>query len=229
MGEMKLGVFGGTFNPIHLGHLYLARCARTLFGLEQIYFVVATSPPHKPLENLVPFIHRYAMVGLATSATPSFVPSPVELDPPTSAFSLHTMEKFALNNKGRSADLYFIAGGDSLLEILGWHRGEELLSSYNIIFIARPGVAARSAEELFPAGIRERIVDLRKMRPRQLAAIIREETTCRESRIFIIEAGAPDISSSMIRGLVSAGRPINHLVPASVNQYIHKLHLYGER
>ena len=229
MGAMRLGVLGGTFNPIHLGHLHLARRTQGLFGLDQIHFVVATSPPHKPLDNLAPFVHRYAMVSLATAATPSFVPSLVELDPPSSPFSLDTMDKLALRQGGAGAGIYFIAGGDSLLEVLTWHKGVELLRSYNFIFVVRPGVAARNALELFPAGIRERILDLRRIRMARLRALVRKEAAASESRIFIIDAGAPDISSSKVRRLASAGRPIGHLVPASVHRYIRKLHLYGER
>ncbi len=229
MGAMRLGVLGGTFNPIHRGHLHLARRTQSLFSLDQIHFVVATSPPHKPLENLAPFVHRYAMVSLATAAMPSFIPSLVELEPPSSAFSLDTMDKVALRQGRSSGGLYFIAGGDSLLEVLGWHKGEELLRSYNFIFVARPGVVAGKARELFPAGIRERILDLRRFRPAQLRALIHKEAGVSESRIFIIDAGAPDISSSEVRRLASLARPISHLVPASVNRYIRKLDLYGER
>ncbi len=229
MGVMRIGVLGGTFNPIHLGHLHLARRTQGLFSLDQIHFVVATSPPHKPRENLAPFVHRYAMVSLATAPTTSFIPSLVELEAPSSPFSLDTMDKVALRQGGSGEGLYFIAGGDSLLEVLSWHKGPELLRSYNFIFVARPGVSARNAGELFPAGIRERILDLRRSRPARLRTLIRQELGTSESRIFIIDAGAPDISSSKVRRLASAGRPIGHLVPASVNRYIRKLHLYGER
>jgi nicotinate-nucleotide adenylyltransferase len=229
LGATRLGVFGGTFNPIHLGHLHLARRTKKLFRLDRILFVVATAPPHKAREELVPFVHRYAMVSLATAGTASFIPSLAELDPPASPFSLHTMEKLAHVQGDRNASLYFIAGGDSLLEVMGWHQGEELLRSYNFIFVARPGIVARNTVDLFPAGIRERILDLRILEANQLAARIRRESHSGATRIFIIDAGAPDISSSMARNLAAAGKPIRHLVPAAVHQYIHKLHLYGER
>jgi len=169
------------------------------------------------------------MVSLATAGMTAFVPSLVELDPPTSPFSLHTMEKLALVRGDGGAGLYFIAGGDSLLEVMGWHQGEELLRSYNFIFVARPGVAARNAADRFPVGIRERIRDLRAVKANQLVRCIRGECRCGETRIFIVDAGAPDISSSMVRNCASAGKSIRHLVPVSVHQYIHKLHLYGER
>ena len=112
---------------------------------------------------------------------------------------------------------------------MGWHHGEELRGSYNFIFVARPGIAAQNTADLFPAGIREKIHDLRGLGGARLAAVVRRDAPSGATRIYIVDAGAPDISSSMVRKLASAGMPIQHLVPASVHHYIHKLHLYGER
>ncbi len=226
---MKLGVFGGTFNPIHLGHLHLARSVQRLFGLDTIHFVVATAPPHKPLEELVPFVHRYAMVSLALANRPSFAPSLAELDPPSSPFSLHTMGKFARRQAGEKSNLYFIAGGDSLLEVGGWHNSGELLTSYNFIFAARAGVPIPNPAAVLPPDVQGRIRDLRCVGPRRLRARIRAEESPEENRVFIIEVGVPDISASQIRALVSNGKAFNHLVPPLVCHYIQKLHLYGER
>jgi nicotinate-nucleotide adenylyltransferase len=223
------GVFGGTFNPIHLGHLHLARSVQRLFGLEQIHFVVAAAPPHKPLEELVPFIHRYAMVSLATAGRRSFAPSLAELEPPSSPFSLHTMAKFARRRSGAAANLYFIAGGDSLLDVGGWHESGELLTTYNFIFVARAGVQVLDAGAILPPEVLRRIRDLRGLGARELRAGIRAEKYAAENRIFIVDVGVPDISASQVRSLVSAGKSIDHLVPSAVHQYIQKLHLYGER
>jgi nicotinate-nucleotide adenylyltransferase len=229
LGSVKAGVFGGTFNPIHLGHLHLARSVQRLFGLEQIHFVVATAPPHKPLEELVPFIHRYAMVSLATASRRSFAPSLAELDPPSSPFSLHTMAKFARRQAGMGSNLYFVAGGDSLLDVGGWHESGELLTTYNFIFVARAGVPVLDSAAILPPDVLRRIRDLRALGARELRAGIRAEKYAAENRIFIVDVGAPDISASRIRSLVSAGKAFSHLVPPAVCQYIQKLHLYGER
>ena len=212
-----------------MGHLKIADRIRRLFDLAQVHFVVAAEPPHKSSRGLAPLIHRFAMVSLATAGNPAFLPSLIEMENPPSPFSLDTLRKLARRHRLKATDLYFIAGGDSLLEVMGWHQGEELLRSYNFIFVARPGVAARNAADLFPAGIRERIRDLRVVQANQVARRIRIECRRGETRIFIVDAGAPDISSSMVRNLASAGKSIRHLVPVSVHQYIHKLHLYGER
>jgi nicotinate-nucleotide adenylyltransferase len=229
LGALRLGVFGGTFNPIHRGHLHIALRTLQLFELTQVHFVVATVPPHKPHDEVIPFIHRYAMVCLAISAISSFVPSLAELDAPWSPFSIRTMEKFARKEAGAEAGLYFIAGGDSLLDLPSWRESTHLLTSYNFIFVARPGVAGADAGAVFGPQIASRLRDWRRLAAAELKDRIRAEVSCGEKRIFVIDAGAPDISASQIRRLAAAGRSIRHLVPGAVHQYIHKLHLYGER
>lgn len=228
MGELRLGVFGGTFNPIHLGHLHVARRILWLFRLSRIYFVVATSPPHKRPEDLVPFIHRYTMVGLALAALPWSIPSPVELERPASPFSVHTMAKFARRHRSGSGNLYFIAGGDSLLDVAGWRKSGDLLASCNFIFVTRPGVNMTDAGMALPAGARQRILDLRGLPSGKVRSRIEAAAQGDESRIYVVDAGAPDISSSRVRRLAAAGRSIRKLVPASVDRYIQKLNLYGE-
>jgi len=228
LGPVKLGVFGGTFNPIHLGHLHLARSVQRLFDLAHIHFVVAAAPPHKAPEKLVPFMHRYAMVSLATAKRPTFSPSLVELEPPCSPFSFHTMAKFAGRQAGASSNLYFIAGGDSLLDVGGWHESRELLNSYNFIFVARAGVPILDATAVLPVDVQRRIRDLRGLGARQIRWRIRAEDPREENRLFVVDVGAPDISASQIRALVGGAKKYSHLVPPSVCQYIQKLHLYGE-
>ncbi len=227
MGPLKLGVFGGTFNPIHLGHLHLARRVQKLFDLDQVHFVVATTPPHKPLEATVPFIHRYAMVSLALAGRESFLPSLAELDPPSSPFSLHTLEKFARGKAGRPGRVYFIAGGDSLLEVGAWHQSRELLTSYSFIFAARARVPVVTAKSALPAEVRQRILDLRGLRGRGIRTKIRKSECVPGNTLFIVDVGVPDISASRIRAAISGGKAYDHLVPRQVCRYIQKLHLYG--
>jgi nicotinate-nucleotide adenylyltransferase len=228
LGPVKLGVFGGTFNPIHHGHLHLARGVQRLFDLERVYFVVATAPPHKAPENLIPFMHRYAMVSLATASRPSFSPSLIELEPPCSSFSSRTMAKLAERHDGQRGNLYFIAGGDSLLEVGGWHESGELLNSYNFVFVARAGVPVLDAASALPVKVRKRVRDLRGFGTRQIRSCIRAEDQREENRLFVVDVGAPDVSASHIRSLVAEAKKYSHLVPPSVYQYIQKLHLYGD-
>ena len=224
---MKLGALGGTFDPIHLGHLHVASRIQSLFGLSQIHFVVATTPPHKPRGGLLPFSHRYAMVALATLGSVSFVPSTVELEPPPSPFSIHTLKKLAKDNGRDLLDVYFIAGGDSLLDVANWRDSLNLLTTYNFIFVARPGVATIDPRAVLPRKAAKRVRELRGLGSRQLRERIRREEGSSENKIFVVDVDAPDISSSQIRTLVSSGKRMRHLVPLAVHEYIQKLHLYN--
>jgi len=225
---LRVGVFGGTFNPIHLGHLHIAREVQKLFSLSQIHFVVATMPPHKLSEDLVAFNHRYAMVSLATTASPSFIPSLIELTPKASPFSVDTMKKFAHGGTRERGVLFFIAGGDSLLEVKTWRESEKLLNSYNFIFVTRPGTPSFNTIEALPEKAVARVRDFKGLKTNQVRRRIAGEDA-NDSRIYIVDIGAPDISATRIRDLISAGKSIQKLVPDPVSKYIRKLHLYGGR
>jgi len=228
LGIMKIGVLGGTFNPIHSGHLHIARRIQRLFSLTQVHFVVASVPPHKPLENLISFSHRYAMVSLAVAGIPSFLPSMVELEPEPSPFSIDTMAKFAGRVARDRGALFFIAGGDSLMEVNSWKESETLLNSYNFVFAVRPGTDLTHLQDALPEQALASLTDFRGLKRdgirRRLARI-----KAAENRIYIVEVGAPDISATHIRNLAASGKSVARLVPRPVYEYIHKLHLYGER
>ena len=227
METIRFGVFGGTFNPIHFGHLHIAHEIKRLFSLSQVHFVVATLPRHKPIGDLIQFTHRYAMVSLAIAGVRSFIPSLIELSPQASAFTLDTMRKLKSSFAGRRSILYFIAGGDSLLEMKSWHQNEKLLTSYNFIFAMRPGWKTVDPVDVLPKKAVSRIRDLRMVHGIRVQRRIIEECLT-ENRIYIVDVGAPDISATRIRDLVSAGKSIHREVPDPVREYIQKLHLYGE-
>jgi nicotinate-nucleotide adenylyltransferase len=224
----RVGVLGGTFNPIHYGHLHIARYIRQIFSLSQVHFVVATVPPHKPLQNLIALTHRYAMVSLATSGEPAFIPSLIELEPQASPFSVDTMRKLERRVRPENGILYFIAGGDSLLEMKTWRKSETLLNSYNFVFVVRPGIKTFDPRNVLPEKTANRMRDLTGLGRVHMQRRIAEEKT-RENRIYIIDIKAPDISATQIRRLVNAGKPIHRMVPRPVCEYIRKLQLYGGR
>jgi nicotinate-nucleotide adenylyltransferase len=225
----RLGVLGGSFNPVHFGHLRIAQRCREIFELSQVLFVVASVPPHKPPQGLIPFAHRYAMVSLATSGHPDFVPSAAELEPPASSYSIDTLRKLEQQFGVRGKDIYFIAGGDSLMEVAGWHKAEDLLQAYNFIFVMRPGFTAPDLARILPRPTLARVTDLRGLTPDRMRRDLAGAVAAPECRIFPCDVEAPDIASSQIRILAGAAETLGHLVPASVHEYILKLHLYGER
>jgi nicotinate-nucleotide adenylyltransferase len=222
----RIGVLGGTFNPIHLGHMHVAREIQKIFSLSQVYFVVATAPPHKNTEDLIPFMHRYAMVSLATSGTPSFLPSMIELEPKASAFSVDTMRKLT-RSLSRESVLYFLAGGDSLAEVKLWRNSENLLTSYNFIFAMRPGTGPINPADVLPSKAAARVHNLTGCGRAAIRRTITEQTDA--NRIYIVDVGAPDISATRIRRLASSGKSIRRMVPGPVSEYIHKIRLYGGR
>jgi nicotinate-nucleotide adenylyltransferase len=225
----RLGVLGGSFNPIHLGHLHIAQRSREIFGLSRVLFVVASIPPHKPPQDLISYTHRYAMVSLATSGLAGYLPSLVELEPPPSPYTIETLAKLARQLSVTGKELYFLAGGDSLLDVTGWHDSATLLLSYNFIFMMRPGVSTPAIGAALPRAAVSRLVDTRGLESGRAQEMISDGLAASESRIFLVDAGAPDIAASQIRRLASLGQRIDHLVPASVHEYILKQHLYGER
>jgi nicotinate-nucleotide adenylyltransferase len=226
--KARIGVLGGTFDPIHLGHLHIARQVQRLFSLSQVHFVVASTPPHKSLEHLIPFSHRYAMVSLATSGFASFIPSMVELEFEASSFSVDTIGKLWRRFPREQAALYFIAGGDSLPEVRSWHESEKLLTLCNFVFVMRPGTMAVNPTAVLPEAAAERLIDLSGLGPIQA----RRQIGSHENdgfKIYIVDIGAPNISATTIRTLAGSGKSIRRFVPANVGEYIRKLHLYGEQ
>jgi len=228
LGIDRLGVFGGTFNPIHSGHLYIAGSVRQLFSLSEILFVVAAAPPHKPKKDLVELMHRYAMVSLATSGEPAFIPSLVEIEPYASPYSVDTMRKIT-RNFGRDCEkIYFIAGGDSLRDVRSWRESEKLLASYNFIFILRSGVDTAKFREYLPEQAWGRVRDYTGLDRNQIRESF-ERDRSRENRLFIIDIDAPGISATKIRNQAASGEDLRGCVPDPVCEYIRKMQLYGDR
>jgi len=225
----RLGVLGGSFNPIHLGHLHIAQRGRELFGLSQVHFVVASVPPHKPPQDLISYTHRYAMASLATSGLAGFVPSLVELEPPASPYTIDTLAKLARRFGVTGKELYFLAGGDSLLDVTGWHDSATLLLSYNFVFVTRPGVPVPANGAALLQAAASHVVDARGLEADRVQEMIAAGLAATDSCIFLVDAGAPDVAASQVRRLASLEQRFDHLVPAPVHEYILKQHLYGER
>ena len=227
MGIVGIGILGGTFNPIHRGHLHLAKSVQALFELSKVYFVVSPVPPHKQAESMIPFEHRYAMTSLAVEKELSFIPSLVEIEPNPSPYTIDTMDK--LTRIEEPNRLFFIAGGDSLLEIASWRESERLLAEYNFIFVTRPWDGPIDAEKCLPSDAFKRVCDLTGLDRRQTRKKIAGESK-EEKRIYIVNAKAPDISSTRIRALLAAkggDHAVRRMLPPAVRGYIRKLRLYG--
>lgn len=190
---------GGTFDPIHYGHLIAAEEARFVFGLSQVIFVPCGIPPHKKPYKVTSPEHRYAMTILATENNPHFIVSRVEIDRPGPSYTVDTVKIFR-QQFGNRVELFFITGLDAVLEILTWKSHEELIHLCHFIAVTRPGYDASKLQKSLPAAYLE--------------------------RIDLLTIPGMDISSTMIRERVRRGQPIRYLTPDPVCHYIAKHQLY---
>src|ERR1043165_3638677 len=138
MAVRRTGIYGGTFDPVHNGHLEVARRVLQLFELDQVIFVPACLPPHKRSRKLTSAFHRFAMLALATEADQRLLVSTVELDAPDRPYAVNTVERMR-ESFGDEADLFFIVGADAWLEITTWKEWERLLTLCHLIVVTRPG------------------------------------------------------------------------------------------
>lgn len=223
-GSKRIALYGGTFDPVHTGHIAVADGLSKLFALDLVLFIPAYVAPHKRVRAVTPALHRYAMLALATQDEDSFRISTVELDAPERPFTFETLTQMR-KSMGQDAQLFFVMGADSWMEITTWREWERVLALSNHIVITRPGYEV-GAEHVTP-GIRERIVDLRGMDKEQAAQKIDESDG---AKIYVTDAVNIDISATGVRQAVRAGRDSDwtrHVQPAVAN-YIRKYGLYKE-
>ena len=212
---MRLGILGGTFNPIHLAHLRVAEEVREVCALDRVMFLPAATPPHKSVAEATPFADRLAMVEAAIADHPDFFASDLEGRRRGKSFSVDTLE--ILHGERPGDALFFIIGMDSFRDLATWHDYRRLFSLANIVVAPRPGVADERPEELLPVAMRDQFCydDQSK--------IWRHDSGT--SLIFLAETYL-DISSTRIRQLVAAGRSIRYLVPPAVAEHIRRRGLY---
>jgi nicotinate-nucleotide adenylyltransferase len=216
--QERIALYGGTFDPVHAGHLEVARGVLQLFEIEKVLFIPAQMAPHKVGRQVTEPIHRYAMLALATKDDPRLLISTFELEAPDRRYTVNTVERFQ-QVLGDSTELFFIMGSDSWSEITTWREWERLLSMTNHIVVTRPGYEPHSTHV---GVIDDRIVDLRggKTPPRSEGA----------KKIFFTDVVMKDVSATNIRRLASAGRTeeLTGLVPGPVLEYIKKYGIYRE-
>ena len=209
---MKLGIFGGTFNPIHYGHLRIAEEVREIFGLENVIFMPSGIPPFKVHgAELIPALHRAEMVRLAIKTNPFFEFSDLEIKRKGISYTVDTLE--SLKNEYPQASLYFIAGADAMAEFPKWHRPERILELAQIIIVTRPGVALSGLRNLLIYGIPEE--GLRDFIEGKKGQFI-------HSPFNFVRVSAISISGTMIRAFIKSKKSIKYLLPEEVEYYIIK-------
>lgn len=212
---MKIGIFGGTFNPIHLAHLRIAEEIRDTFKLAKVIFVPAATPPHKPLAENLSFEKRLEMVRLAIKGNPDFTFSDIEGKRQGKSYSIDTIHRFRELYPGD--EFFFIMGSDSFADFSSWKEYTSIFSCCNIVAIMRPGAAVTSLKESLPVDIGH-----------EFCYHEAEKRLAHKSgySVYYIVGTQLDISSTAIREMAKLGRSIKYLVPDSVEHYIHEQRIY---
>ncbi len=214
---MRIGIFGGTFNPIHLGHLIVAEEIRESFSLERILFVPSARPPHKLEPELIDAEHRLEMTRLAIQGNPYFDISAIEHQRRGFSYSVDTVESFR-KECGKEAALFFILGTDAFSDINTWHEPKRLIGLCNFIVISRPGFSLEDALDFFTStfGI--------KAEPGS-RQILLPNGHC----LYLSDVIPLGISSTLIRARIREGQSLKYLLPESVASYIISNGLYAEK
>ena len=219
---MRIGLLGGTFNPIHTCHLSIAAQTRDRIDLDRVLFIPSGDPPHKPAESLAPAAHRYEMVRLAVESDPTFAVSDVELQPTTKSYSIDTVRTL-LAQYGPSAELFFIVGLDSFVEFPTWRKAPELLRLCHFVVVSRSGTSFASLADfpLLSPLDREGLESLDRGRQDRLDIPIPGGTV-----LILLRLPPCMASASDIRRRVKSGEPLSPLLPTSVESYIIRLGLF---
>jgi len=215
MKSRRLGILGGTFDPIHVGHLDAGDAARAALALDEIMLIPAHDQPLRVSEPRATVYHRFALAALAVEDRPDWRVSDIELVRQGRSYTEETLR--ALHECGwRASQLFFILGSDAFAGIASWHGYPGVLDLANFVVIARPGVTIDEADSCVPE-LRSRISP-----PPQ-----GDESIEGSTRIFLVRAHTRDVSSTIIRERLASGLPIDDLVPPRVARHIEKHHLYG--
>ena len=212
----SIGLFGGTFDPVHAGHIAVAEAAMRRFHLDSIHFITSSRPPHKAKRDLAPFFHRYAMVALACAEHAAFIPSVAEAQADGSSHVFYTIDTVRRFHREHPEDhLYFLVGADQFLEIPTWKNYDSLLDSCDFIIASRPGFRLDALRLVIP--------------PEKLGrapSSDENKIVLRKSAVHLLPTVASHVSSTEIRERAERGQGLRGLVPPRVEEYILKQALY---
>ncbi|MFB3920747.1 MAG: nicotinate-nucleotide adenylyltransferase [Terriglobia bacterium] len=214
---MNVAIFGGTFDPVHSGHMQAAKAAARRYGLDRVLFVPSGNPPHKGQDRLTPFHHRYAMVALACSMDARFVASLLEAPNASGRphYSIDTARRLKHTLKSHDR-CYFLLGADAFADLPHWKDYRKLLDTVNIIVVSRPGF---STDDIWKTVPREAVISVGRGKSP-------ERFEMRQTALHILRGVHAPVAARDIRDAIRAGRRVTGLVPSLVEQYILKEGLY---
>ena len=198
----RVGIMGGTFDPIHYGHLVTAEAARINFGLDEVVFIPTGNPPHKKDYNVTPAEDRYLMTVLAINNNPYFKVSRIEIERPGYTYTVDTLKQLG-EEYGPGTSLFFISGADAVFDILTWKDVDEVLNYCTFIAATRPRYPVKKLEE--------KLKEIKELYGKE---------------VIPLQVPGMDISSTDIRNRVNKGLSIRYLLPEEVRKYIEKSGLY---
>ncbi len=228
---MNIGLFGGTFDPIHRGHLALARAALERYKLTRVYLVPSGVPPHKQEQPLSPFVHRYTMVALATAGDRKLLPSLLEApsealttgkkDRARPNYTIDTVRRVKESFKG-SDTLFVLAGIDAFADIAKWHQAEALFREAEFIVASRPGYSLADVANALPESLRPKAEVTRPFQKQAASG----DLVLRGATIHLLDEVHQPVSATAIRAAAASGKPLGRFVDEGVADYIRKIALY---
>ena len=213
--HLRVGILGGTLDPIHLGHVEAGRAARDALHLDRVVVVPARVPPHRHGEPVASAFHRFAMAALCAADHHWITVSDDELMAPGPSFTAETLERLQASRR-QASEIFFITGADAFAEIETWHRYPEVLDLAHFAVVSRPGLPVSALAERLPS-----------IRSRFVPASPRAAGESGRRAIFLVDAPTPDVSSTEVRRRLAAGTAITGLVSPAVERHIARHHLYS--
>jgi nicotinate-nucleotide adenylyltransferase len=222
--ERRIGLLGGTFDPIHIGHLETASAARRALQLDCVHVLPSNMPPHRAQQPVASSHHRFAMTSLAVNGIDGLRTSDIELSTPGPSYTTDTLTRFSRATDLAVSQIFFITGADAFAEIETWYRYPEVLDLANFIVVSRPGFPTETLRDRLPA-LASRMIAPNLDRPPGS----RQSPAAGTHAIFFVNATTPAVSSSDIRQRLTGGQSIAGLVPATVERHIRQHELYGSK
>lgn len=221
MALRRVAIYGGTFDPVHNGHIEVARRVLKLFELDEVIFVPACVPPHKRNANITSAFHRFAMLALATEQDRRLLISTIELDSPEEPFAVETVERIR-STLGDQSELFFLMGADSWLEITSWHEWQRLLRMCNFIVVTRPGF------EIEGMDYSNMSIPIMKVLGEDCSQWSTIKGELKTPHVLLTDAANVDISATRIRTAARLNDldELKTMVPPAVANYIEKYNLY---
>lgn len=216
----RIGILGGTLDPIHFGHLDTALAAREALALDRVVIIPSRIPPHRSQQPLASAYHRFAMAALAVNGVGGLSVSDVELRAPGPSYTADTLMHYREGLGLQASQIFFITGADAFADIQTWSRYPEVLNLAHFVAVSRPGAKVGALRQQLP-----------ELKDRMRLPLRRSDLDVRsgQTSIFLVDAPTSDVSSTEIRRRLAGGESLSGLVPAAVERHIHQHGLYNQQ